>query len=75
MQAVDYGLGYGWLNKSDSEILSAMMNSGDYLPMANIVHLTNWRNTWVWADFMLCLTRRSLHTDHLSLSPDRGTMC
>ncbi len=40
-------------NKSDSIAVSNDELSGDYLPMANIVHLITWRNTWVWALAML----------------------
>lgn len=43
---------YRWLaDKSDGESPSAMLNSGDYLPMAKVVHLIIWRNAWVWACF------------------------
>ena len=51
MQAVDLLLQRS-AYKSDSESLSAMLNGGDYLPMAKVVHLIIWRNAWVWA----CLT-------------------
>ena len=36
-------------DKSDGESPLAMLNSGDYLPMAKVAHLIIWRNAWVWA--------------------------
>jgi hypothetical protein len=47
---------YRWLaDKSEGDTPSAMLNSGDYLPMAKVVHLIIWRNAWVWAGLTACV--------------------
>lgn len=60
--------------ESDSSAVSNDEPSGDYLPMANIVHLITWRNAWARVSHVRCPVQCSLHLGCPSLSLDRGKM-
>jgi hypothetical protein len=51
-------------------MLFAMLNGGDYLPMANVVHLIHRSHAWMWVSNgpVQC----SLHFESRSSSPDGG---